>query len=138
MDITEYLTARLNETEMPLRMIVSRRAAYRRRDRDSMDGGWKVWGDYGRLIEQVFRPESMLAEVEAKRLRIQLHGFVPAPDMWRPLPEELPEGYAGDFIGWCDLCSFPAFSYEPWPCMSLRLEAAPYIDRADFELAWRA
>lgn len=137
MDITEYLTARLDESEQTLQSIVSRRSAYGDGDYGALDGGWYTRGPYGRLVREAFKPELMLAEVQAKRLRIALHGFTPAPDLWRPLPKELPEGYAGDFVGWCDLCSFPSFSYEPWPCMSLRLEAAPYIDRADFELAWR-
>lgn len=136
MDISEFLAARLWEAEQRLWPIVSRRRAYREGSRDSLDGGWKTWGDYGRLVEAAFRPELMLAEVRAKRARIMLHTFVQAPDMWRPLPEELPAGYVGDFTGWCDMCS-RAGDYAPWPCPSLRLEAAPFIDYAGFKLDWR-
>lgn len=137
MDIVDYLTARIRETETRLYLIVSRREAFRTGVISDLGGSWKTYGEYGRMILDAFQPELMLAEVRAKRTRIALHGFVPAPDLWRPLPEELPEGYVGDFIGHCDLCSFPGFSYEPWPCPSLRLEAAPYIDRPDFNMAWR-
>lgn len=137
MDITDYLLARIQQAEVPLGMIVSRRAAFRDGVRESLGGAWTTHGEYGRMIREAFNPEAMLAEIRAKRQRVLLHGFTPAPDLWRPLPEELPEGYAGNFAGWCDLCSFPGFSYEPWPCMALRLEAAQYIDRPDFELDWR-
>jgi len=137
MDLSDYLLTRIQQTEVPLAMVVSRREAFRTRVIDELNGGWKAWGDYGRLIEQVFNPEKMLIELRAKRQRVLLHGFTPAPDMWRPLPEELPEGYAGDFTGWCRLCSDHGIYYEPWPCVMLRLEAAPYIDRRDFDLAWR-
>ena len=113
MDLSDYLLTRIQQTEVPLQMVVSRREAFRTRVIDELNGGWKAWGDYGRLIEQVFNPEKMLIELRAKRQRVLLHGFTPAPDMWRPLPEELPEGYAGDFTGWCRLCSDHGIYYKP-------------------------
>lgn len=137
MDITEYLADRISEAESLLQQIVSRRSAYSDGDYGALDGGWSTRGPYGRLIREAFKPELMLAEVKAKRARIALHTFTPAPEMWRPLPTELPEGFVGDFFGWCQLCSDGDRYYEPWPCTSLRLEAAPYINRADFELDWR-
>lgn len=135
-EIITFLTARIDAAERTLWPIVSRRAAFASRVRDNLDGGWSTWGEYGRMIKDAFKPELMLAEVRAKRARIMLHTFVQAPDLFRPLPEELPAGYIGDFPGWCDMCS-RAGDYAPWPCPSLRLEAAPYIDRPDFKLHWR-
>lgn len=137
MDITTYLMDRIGEAEQTLKAIVTRRADYSDGDYGALDGGWTTRGPYGRLIREAFKPEMMLAEIKAKRQRILLHGFTPAPDMWRPLPEELPEGYVGDLTGWCALCSDSGIYYEPWPCPSMRLEVAAYIDRRDFELAWR-
>jgi hypothetical protein len=136
MEIITFLTARIDAAERTLWPIVSRRAAFAGGVRATLDGGWNTWGEYGRMIKDAFNPELMLAEVRAKRSRITLHTFVQAPDMWRPLPEELPAGYTSDFIGWCDMCS-RAGDYAPWPCLSLRLEAAPYIDADAFKLDWR-
>lgn len=62
------------------------------------------------------------AGVDAKRRRLERHR-----------PEEHP--FQGVLCGWC---SVPSLSvYQPWPCLDIRDDAAPYAELPGYPEGWR-
>lgn len=85
-------------------------------------------------------PARVLAHVKAMRQLLGLHGVetLSLP----PSSYELPEGFAGEFMGYCQLCSDIDGTeglntyYEPWPCPSVCILANIDADHPDFNPAW--
>lgn len=74
-----------------------------------------------------FGPDRLLAEIEAKRRRLDLHR--PDPNAWTPRCMTCLSDRAGRLSD----------DWEPdkWPCETILLDAASYADHADFAAAWR-
>lgn len=67
LDIVAFLRARYDEREKPLREVVRQLDAYADGDEDGIDGGWSLWGSFGRAIDTAFKPRELLDDIAAKR-----------------------------------------------------------------------
>lgn len=86
---------------------------------DHADGRWVADGrtvDDARHIAVLWDPARVLAEVEAKRRILALHGQSSASV--------------------CDLCSSDSHVVQ-MPCLTVRLLALPYADRPGYDERWR-
>src|SRR5207248_2405491 len=69
-------------------------------------------------------PERVLAECAAKRRIVELHQDGNADLRWDGDPDPLP--------GFCTVChNRSEHEQERWPCLTLRLLAAPYAEHPD-------
>lgn len=119
-DIVAFLTARLDEEAERLEWILGCR-----NEDDDFDGGWNLWGDFGRAIDLAFRPARLLADIEAKRRIVERHRNYDFPFN----QDDGPGDYS--WTGCCDFC------HQPWPCPDLRDVAAPYAGRPGYLESWR-
>lgn len=137
MDITGFLTARLDEREQWARH--AEHALGTKYDPLMLAASETVSVSLVALYREA-RPERVLADVKAKRAILALHGLetLSLP----PAPYELPEGFTGKFVGYCQLCSEIDGSeglntyYEPWPCPSVRILAGIDAEHPDYKQAW--
>lgn len=147
MTITEFLTARLDEDEAETWVIVPYDCAPGCCAPEGWVGHQCQWCDsmpvYGGTrdaiveiaqehAETVHQRSRVLAEVEAKRAIVALH----APKDRRPW---------GIGNGWqeCVVCFDPSteageYTWETWPCPTLRALVQSYADHPDCDEAWRA
>jgi hypothetical protein len=75
-------------------------------------------------------PTQVLADAEAKRRIVELHGWM-GPVM---------AGAPVDDPKWCITCADHTVSGSPpldWPCLTLRLLAVPYADRPGYDERWK-
>lgn len=138
--LVDFLRARLDEREKPLREIVRQLDAYAASDDETgMDGGWSLWGSFGGSINAAFKPREQLADVAAKRQLIELH--MPIKDHGR-FSEERPdslgcEGCPEPHGMVCTTCRDYAGDHDDAPCETLKLLALPYADHPDYREDWR-
>lgn len=68
-ELAEFLRARYAVQETPLREVVRQLDAHAASDDDvvGIDGGWTLWGSFGRAVDAAFQPRQMLRDIEAKR-----------------------------------------------------------------------
>lgn len=145
-DLVAFLRACLDDDER-LAMAAGERDGYdwthaRRDDDDHFSGG--VHAGRGEVVsnsetsphqgEHIARwdPARVLAEVEAKRRILDLHGFT--DDGWNEGDEQRCTecGWVRLEAGWGQ-----RGSQRAWPCTTLRLLASPYADRDGYDESWR-
>ena len=140
MMLTEFLTARIAEDEDAARKSAA--------DLDPVWGHYGSDGPTGTLALAIsegadeehgthfarWLPARVLAECEAKRRIVGLHGSYDRAFYNRATSTHESAGLA------CDLC-LDRDDYGdvvvPWPCVTLRLLALPYNDHPDYDEAWR-
>ena len=162
-NIVEFLTARLDEDERRYKRLVYGDTHWKMLRTSAHLGSWAYSRQNGlgigvatndalmdaglERMRKTFdgwqrdHAKQWLAEVKAKRALIALHGLetLELP----PAPYELPEGFTGEFVGHCGMCSEVDYPeglntyYEPWPCPSLRILASIYDQHPDYDEAWR-
>ena len=118
MELVDFLRARLDEDERQARAAMTFQAAEWRVETSGIittSADTDVYTDDRELAEHIARhdPARVLAEVEAKRDAIVLHG--------------------GDLrmqLMFCSHCE------QDTPCPTLRLLARPFRDHPDFDPAW--
>ena len=137
-DLVEWLRAQLNDDEaaaeacLPLHLRVGRfRGKEVPRWRITKSGNGIIDEDGGTLrAQQIFPAEAehvirhdparVLREIEAKRQIVEQH---------RPV------GYGDVCLSYCHTRT-PS-QPQTWPCLTLRLLAAPYADRPGYRESWR-
>lgn len=117
-DLVEFLRARYAEQEAPLREVVRQLDAHAASDDDvkGIDGGWTLWGSFGRAVDAAFQPRQLLQAVEAKRKLVDLHadgGGHDCPGTW--------VGYADD---------------PSEPCPTMRLLGSEWTGHDDYQQEW--
>lgn len=124
-DLVEFLRARLDEDEK-----IARDASGARLWRWSVHD-LMIINDAGHM--QRFTPSRVLAEVEAKRRIMDLHGPANSDGFFGD-----PEGHSGGCSTCTDLdYAGLATADGDWPCKTLCLLAVPYADHPDYDPAWR-
>lgn len=148
MDLVEFLNARLDEDEQTARAATDGPWTIRslgRHDLSTVVMGNELLAqlDGSRAASNsvhmaVHNPARVLAEVDAKRRIVELHGIVHRNIGW------LEDGFEeGGEVAVCGLCvprhsGFRTRAEVPeGPCPTLRLLALPYADHADYDEAWR-
>lgn len=137
MDIVEFLTARYTEEAKRWQMIWRFQQGDKR-----IDGWWDLGGTLGYAVSDIIDTTRGGREVAAKRAILALHkygGNARHPDTDSRIPV-------------CAVCESPPLYNTPpwppevfldgdgdasmWPCLTLRHQAAPYADHADYNPAW--
>lgn len=96
---------------------------------DGWEGGG-VWNQADAEFIAANSPARVLADIAAKRRRLALHQRHDADPHVCAFP-------------WCEFCTHLDYDgdedhqhIEPWPCLHLRIDAAPYADRPGYNPAW--
>lgn len=80
-------------------------------------------------------PARVLAEVKAKRAIVQAHACVWLVDQW---VEVAPGQRRRGELRVCRACEpVSGFMTDQWPCLTVKLMAAPYDRHPDYDPAWR-
>lgn len=147
--LVQFLNDRLNEDEQTARAMPT--APWRWAKTESGGCEWEqlVGADDGEILssgdEESYRswirknagldsylvvagPGRVLAEIDAKRRVLALHGGV--------ILHGGPGAKYYDTTTVCKSCEPPQFAENAWPCPTLRLLALPYRDHPDYQPAW--
>lgn len=126
MDLVQFLRDRLDEDEQAARRVKS---SWRQVGETGVivasDGGHAeecANGNWTGIAEHIVRhdPARVLAEVDAKRALLDLHG---------------PGEFEYSDVDVCMVCDQQ--DPEPYPCRTVRLLALPYADHPDYRDEWR-
>jgi hypothetical protein len=125
-DLAEFLLARIAEDEAAVRAIHERRCATPAQMFGTDDRGrrYEMPCDCDRHIGRV------LAECEAKRRIVEMHGFYQV--------QTANDGLDWDYVR-CVICDIAdlAPGEGNWPCPTLRALALPYAYHSDYREEWR-
>lgn len=85
--------------------------------------------------DSVFHPVRALREVKAKREIMQAHACVWLVNQW---VEFAPGQRRRGELRVCRACEpVSGFMTDQWPCLTLKLLAAPYVDHPDYKQEWQ-
>jgi hypothetical protein len=124
-DIAAFLNARWTEEAERLEFILNCRSG----DEDC-NGGWDLWGDYGRAIDAAFQPRQMLDDIAAKQKLLGAHradknGRCRTCARWTT--DWTDDGFKLDHV---------AYDGVEAPCRTRRMLALPYVGHEGYEPAW--
>jgi hypothetical protein len=156
-DIVEFLTARLDEDDRVAREATAKAAGGPVYGAPDLTGKWRATNDgiyadtaytsspfaidgYGFLPDEIgahiarHDPARVLAEVKAKRAIVQAHACVWLVDQW---VEVAPGQRRRGELRVCRACEpVSGFMTDQWPCLTLKLLAAPYDQHPDYKQEW--
>jgi hypothetical protein len=140
-DIAAFLNARWAEEAERLEFILSCRS-----DNEDFDGGWDLWGDYGRAVNAAFDPRQMLDDIAAKRAILAEvlsweHAYIDG-DTWLSCAQAVSafaeDGTPGSGCADEDRAGGPCdCGLDRRRATMLHALAAPYAGRPGFKDDWR-